>query len=412
MPCSSNGVTPSTSAWRCCGRPAPARPAQAVLRAIVTAFVEPVLQMRASAEGEAYALLVARELAYRTPEAERVLGDFFDPMAHAFIDALHGACPGSTRPQAAWAYQFALGALIHHISDHRVQRLSRGRNAPNDAPGRRAAGRLHQRRHRRHAATRPHPPTETCMSKRSFLRTLGLATLGLAISAAATAQQVIKLTVAAGHPPVFLWVKLTDEVFIPEVDKRLAAAGGKYKIDWTKAWGGTLLKLGTESQGRGRWRGRHRHRQHHLRGRQIPAAERHVLHALRLRRCGCHQPDPARPAEEHSGDGRCLGEERPGVPERHGARFVSHLDQVPGHQDRGPAGQEAQRARAFGQLGQGHRRGGGGRQPEQLLRGHQVRRVRRRAGLRHRRLGRQAARGGAVHHQGELRRRCSLADWQ
>ena len=102
------------------------------LRAIVAAFVEPVLQLRASAEGEAYALLVARELAYRTPEAERVLGDFFDPMAHAFIDALHGACPGSTRPQAAWAYQFALGALIHHISDHRVQRLSRGRNPPND----------------------------------------------------------------------------------------------------------------------------------------------------------------------------------------------------------------------------------------------------------------------------------------
>lgn len=87
------------------------------------------------------------------------------------------------------------------------------------------------------------------MSKTSFLRTLGLASLGLAISCAATAQQVIKLTAAAGHPPVFLWVKLTDEVFIPEVDRRLAAAGGKYKIDWTKAWGGTLLKLGTESKG-------------------------------------------------------------------------------------------------------------------------------------------------------------------
>jgi AcrR family transcriptional regulator len=102
------------------------------LRAIVAAFVEPVLQLRASAEAEAYALLVARELAYRTPEAERVLSAFFDPMAHAFIDALHRACPGSTRRQAAWAYQFALGALIHHISDHRVQRLSRGRNVPND----------------------------------------------------------------------------------------------------------------------------------------------------------------------------------------------------------------------------------------------------------------------------------------
>lgn len=102
------------------------------LRAIVTAFAEPVLQLRASAEGEAYALLVARELAYRTPEADRVLSELFDPMAHAFIDALHAACPGGTRAQAAWAYQFALGALIHHISDHRVQRLSRGRNAPND----------------------------------------------------------------------------------------------------------------------------------------------------------------------------------------------------------------------------------------------------------------------------------------
>jgi AcrR family transcriptional regulator len=102
------------------------------LRAIVAAFVEPVLQLRASAEGESYALLVARELSWRTPEAQRVLSDFFDPMAHAFIDALHGACPGSTRAQAAWAYQFALGALIHHISDHRVQRLSRGRNEPND----------------------------------------------------------------------------------------------------------------------------------------------------------------------------------------------------------------------------------------------------------------------------------------
>jgi AcrR family transcriptional regulator len=108
--------------------PGGARP----LRAIVAAFVDPVLQMRASAEGESYALLVARELAYRTPEAERVLSDFFDPMAHAFIDALHQACPGSTRPQAAWAYQFALGALIHHISDHRVQRLSRGRGVPHD----------------------------------------------------------------------------------------------------------------------------------------------------------------------------------------------------------------------------------------------------------------------------------------
>jgi len=87
------------------------------------------------------------------------------------------------------------------------------------------------------------------MNMTALFRTLGLAALGLGIAAAASAQQAIKLSAAAGHPPVFLWVKLADEVFIPEVDKRLAAAGGKYKIDWTKAWGGTLLKLGTESKG-------------------------------------------------------------------------------------------------------------------------------------------------------------------
>ncbi len=100
----------------------------AALRRIVEAFVEPVLRMRASSEGEFYAQLVARELAFRSPETSRVLADFFDPMAHAFIDALHAACPGASRPRAAWAYQFALGSLMHHISDFRVLGLSRGKN--------------------------------------------------------------------------------------------------------------------------------------------------------------------------------------------------------------------------------------------------------------------------------------------
>ncbi len=81
-------------------------------------------------------------------------------------------------------------------------------------------------------------------------RLLALATLLVAagLTAPAQAQQTIRLTAAAGHPPVFLWIKLIDEYFIPEVDKRLAA-GGKHRIEWTKAWGGTLIKLGSESKG-------------------------------------------------------------------------------------------------------------------------------------------------------------------
>ncbi len=73
-----------------------------------------------------------------------------------------------------------------------------------------------------------------------------IAALAAIAAAPAHAQQTIKLTVSAGHPPAFLWVKLLDEVFIPEVDRRLAA-GGKHRIEWTRAYGGTLAKLGAES---------------------------------------------------------------------------------------------------------------------------------------------------------------------
>jgi AcrR family transcriptional regulator len=108
------------------------RPGAGRLRQVVEAFVRPVLAQRASAEGEYYAQLVARELARQTPETQRVLSDFFDPLAHRFIDALHAARPHSARSTAAWAYQFALGALLHHISDHRMPALSLGENASND----------------------------------------------------------------------------------------------------------------------------------------------------------------------------------------------------------------------------------------------------------------------------------------
>ena len=102
------------------------------LPAIIEAFIGPVLRLRSSSEGEYYALLVARELYHATDEADQVLRAFFDPLAHAFIDALHLALPGSTRGQVAWVYQFALGALLHHISDVRIERLSRGENLPCD----------------------------------------------------------------------------------------------------------------------------------------------------------------------------------------------------------------------------------------------------------------------------------------
>jgi len=43
------------------------------------------------------------------------------------------SCAPRGRARAAWAYQFAMGALLHHLVDYRVQRLSQGENLPNDA---------------------------------------------------------------------------------------------------------------------------------------------------------------------------------------------------------------------------------------------------------------------------------------
>jgi AcrR family transcriptional regulator len=95
------------------------------LQRIVDAFLQPVLRLRASSEGEYYALMVARELYHSREHTDRVLRDFFDPMAHAFIDALHATLPHASRSDAAWAYQFMLGAFLHHLRDDRIVRLSR-----------------------------------------------------------------------------------------------------------------------------------------------------------------------------------------------------------------------------------------------------------------------------------------------
>ena len=102
------------------------------LPAIIEALTGPVLALRASPEGEYYALLVARELYNATEESDRVLRSYFDPLAHAFIDALQLALPHATRGGVAWGYQFALGALLHHLSDTRIERLSRGENRGSD----------------------------------------------------------------------------------------------------------------------------------------------------------------------------------------------------------------------------------------------------------------------------------------
>lgn len=106
------------------------------LARIVDALVAPAIRLRMTPEGQSYALLVTRGLSQQGAEEDHAIREFFDPMANQFIDAMHVALrdelPGITRGHTAWCYQFALGALLHHLSDQRVERLSQGVNVAGD----------------------------------------------------------------------------------------------------------------------------------------------------------------------------------------------------------------------------------------------------------------------------------------
>lgn len=64
-------------------------------------------------------------------------------------------------------------------------------------------------------------------------------------SAPARAAETVKLTLVAGHPEIFLWVKHLKQTFAPAVDAELARSG-RYRVEWTHAYGGTVAKIGGE----------------------------------------------------------------------------------------------------------------------------------------------------------------------
>ena len=108
------------------------------LQRIVEAFIFPVTKLRSSPEGQSYASLITNGLSPQSDESDAVMRDFFDPMAQAFVTALHETLAAEfpqaqvTRGTAAWCYQFSLGVLLHHLIDDRVERLSHGECTPND----------------------------------------------------------------------------------------------------------------------------------------------------------------------------------------------------------------------------------------------------------------------------------------
>ena len=82
----------------------------------------------------------------------------------------------------------------------------------------------------------------TNLTRRTFVAGAAGTTGTLAMPYVAKAQQAINVTIASSHPVAVMWPYQLKNTFQPEVDKVLAA-GGKYKINWKEAYGGTLYKF-------------------------------------------------------------------------------------------------------------------------------------------------------------------------
>jgi TRAP-type C4-dicarboxylate transport system substrate-binding protein len=67
--------------------------------------------------------------------------------------------------------------------------------------------------------------------------TVALLSLGTPLRA-----ETIPLTAVSGYSPVTSWVHMFKTYFMPEVDRRLLAAGGEHEIAWIEGFSGTVVK--------------------------------------------------------------------------------------------------------------------------------------------------------------------------
>ena len=78
-----------------------------------------------------------------------------------------------------------------------------------------------------------------------FVKTVAAAAVSLGtLTGAPLVADDISVTIVAGHPPVFRWVKHASQTFIPAVDAALEGSG--HSITWSEQYGGSLAKVGDE----------------------------------------------------------------------------------------------------------------------------------------------------------------------
>lgn len=84
----------------------------------------------------------------------------------------------------------------------------------------------------------------TNLNRRNIISGATVLAANLLVPNAFAQSKTISITLATGHPPVISWVKVLNDFFIPEVQKRALALN--VNIAWNKAFGGTVAKIGGE----------------------------------------------------------------------------------------------------------------------------------------------------------------------
>lgn len=81
------------------------------------------------------------------------------------------------------------------------------------------------------------------MKSKTLVALAGFAA-GIAFAPAPAAANDYNVTVAAGHPPVFRWVRMMPEAFIPTVQAELAKGG--HTMTFSEQYGGAIAGVGEE----------------------------------------------------------------------------------------------------------------------------------------------------------------------
>jgi len=86
------------------------------------------------------------------------------------------------------------------------------------------------------------------MTNRTLLKLMALVFVAATAGSSASAQEVIRLRIASGHPPANTYVSLMQGFFVPEVTKRVAEKT-KYKVEFVEGYGGAMVKVADTLEG-------------------------------------------------------------------------------------------------------------------------------------------------------------------